>query len=95
GTRYTSSMAMLRQRIDNPDLTPSAQVLESARGHGGFFKYTMFASQQHKQSLLAQPLGAEMQARFENSAAESLVLQARIEAAGQGNFEDYVARYYA
>ena len=40
-------------------------------------------------------VGAEMQARFANSAAESLVLQARIEAAGQGNFEDYVARYYA
>ena len=94
GTRYTSSMAMLRQRIDNPDLTPSAQVLESAREHGGFFKYTMFASQQHKQSLLAQPLGAEMQARFENSAAESLTLQERIEAADQGSFEDYVARYY-
>ena len=94
GTRYASAMALLRQRIDNPDLTPSAQVLESAREHGGFFKYTMFASRQHKESLLAQPLGAEMQARFENSAAESLTLQERIEAADQGSFEDYVARYY-
>jgi glutamate--cysteine ligase len=95
GTRYVSTMALMRQRIDHPDLTPSAQVLESAREHGGFFKYAMFASQQHKQALLAQPLDAETQARFENSAAESLVLQARIEAADQGSFEDYVARYYA
>jgi glutamate--cysteine ligase len=95
GTRYVSTMASMRRRIDNPDLTPSAQVLEAAREHGGFFKYAMFASQQHKQALLAQPLDAETQARFENSAAESLVLQERIEAADEGSFEDYVARYYA
>ncbi len=95
GTRYVSTMALMRQRIDNPDLTPSAQILEAAREHGGFFKYAMFASQQHKQALLAQPLDAETQSRFENSAAESLVLQERIEAADQGSFEDYVARYYA
>jgi glutamate--cysteine ligase len=95
GTRYVDTMALIRQRIDNPDLTPSAQILEAAREHGGFFKYAMFASQQHKQALLAQPLDAETQARFENSAAESLVLQERVEAADQGSFEDYVARYYA
>ena len=95
GTRYASAMDLLRQRIDNPDLTPSSQVLEAAREHGGFFKYTMAASQQHKATLLAQPLDAEKQARFENSAAESLVQQERIEAAEQGSFEDYVAQYYA
>ena len=95
GTRYASAMAELRQRIDNPDLTPSAQVLDAAREHGGFFKYAMVASQQHKATLLAQPLDAEKQARFEISAAESLVLQERIEAAAQGSFEDYVAQYYA
>jgi len=95
GTRYASAMTQLRQRIDNPDLTPSAQVLDAAREHGGFFKYAMVASQQHKATLLAQPLDAEKQSRFESSAAESLALQERIEAADQGSFEDYVAQYYA
>ena len=95
GDRYAKVMQQLRRRIDDPDLTPSAQVLEAAREHHGFFKYTLFASQQHKQSLLAQPLDAETQARFENSARESLALQERIEAAEQGSFEEYVARYYA
>ena len=95
GTRHAGALDLLRQRIDNPELTPSAQVLEAAREHGGFFKYAMFASQQHKQALLAQPLDPETQARFENCAAESLTLQERIEANDQGSFEDYVARYYA
>ena len=95
GDSYARSMDLLRQRIDNPDLTPSAQVLAASREHGGFFKYAMFASQQHKRALLADPLDDETQARFENSAGESLTLQNRIEATDQGSFEEYVARYYA
>ena len=95
GDHYAKVMQQLRQRIDDPDLTPSAQVLEAAREHRGYFKYTLFASQQHKQALLAQPLDAETQARFENSARESLALQEHIEATEQGSFEEYVARYYA
>ena len=95
GARYAQDMALLRQRIDNPDLCPSAQVLDAARAHGGFFKYAMAVSQQHKASLLAQPLQGETLARFVNSAAESLALQKRIEEGDQGSFAEYVARYYA
>ena len=95
GTRYASTMAALRQRIDNPDLTPSAQVLDAAREHGGFFKYVMFASQQHKQALLAQPLEGPMLERFLTSVQDSLTQHERIEARDEGSFEDYVANYYA
>jgi glutamate--cysteine ligase len=95
GTRHTSAMRLLRQRIDNPDQTPSAQVLEAARAHGGFFKYTQFASEHHKQSLLAHPLDAAMQARFDATARESLKTQQQVEAQDTESFEDFVAAYYA
>ncbi|MEO8858707.1 MAG: hypothetical protein ABI343_17130 [Burkholderiaceae bacterium] len=95
GTRHTSAMRLLRQRIDDPDLTPSAQVLEAARAHGGYVKSTMFASEHHKQSLLAQPLDAQTQARFEAVAAEWLLAQQREEEQDTGSFEDFVAAYYA
>jgi len=95
GTRYRDVLALLRQRIDTPELTPSAQVLQGAREQGGFFKYAMHMSERHRQSLLAQPLEAATQARFEQVARESLAQQQRIEAQEQGSFEDYVARYYA
>ena len=95
GERYARAMALLRQRIDHPELCPSAEVLEAASEHGGFFKYGMAISQQHKQSLLAQPLEGETLQRFVASAAESLALQERLEAQDQGSFEEYVARYYA
>lgn len=95
GTRYAQAMALLRQRIDQPDLCPSAQVLQAAREHGGFFRYAMAVSQQHKQSLLAQPLTGQTLERFEVSARDSLALQRRIEETEQGPFEAYVAQYYA
>ncbi len=95
GSRHTSAMHLLRQRIDHPELTPSAQVLDAARAHGGFFKYAMFASGQHKQALLAQPLDAQTQRHFEATARESLAQQGRIEAEDTGSFEEFVAAYYA
>jgi len=95
GTRHGSSMALLRQRIDDPALAPSAQVLEGARAHGGYFKYTMHMSAQHKQALLAQPLDAPTQQRFEAAARDSLRAQQRIEEQDSGSFEDFVAAYYA
>lgn len=95
GTRHSSTMHLLRQRIDNPDLTPSAQVLEAARAHGGFFKYTMFASDHHKQSLLAQPLDAATQTLFEEQARDSLRAQRTVEEQDRGSFEEFVAAYYA
>lgn len=95
GSRYRSAMALLRQRIDDPELTPAAQVLEAARAHGGFFKYAMFASAHHKKSLLAHPLDAATRERFEAHARDSLAEQRRIEEEDNGSFEDFVARYYA
>jgi gamma-glutamylcysteine synthetase len=70
-------------------------VLQAASDHGGFFRYAMAVSQQHKRDLLAQPLQGETLERFVRSAAESLALQKRIEDADQGSFAEYVARYYA
>jgi glutamate--cysteine ligase len=88
-------MQSLRQRIDDPESTPSAQVLAACRANGGYFPTLMQWSEQHKQSLLAQPLDAATLQRFEISVQDSLREQQRIEAQEQGLFEDYVAQYFA
>jgi glutamate--cysteine ligase len=95
GSNYATTLASLRNRIDHPETTPSAQVLAAAMEHKGYFKYAMKQSQQHHDSLLAQPLSAEKLAQFETSVKDSLAEHARIEAQPQENFEDYVASYYA
>lgn len=95
GERYATTLASLRQRIDQPDSTPSAQVLAAAREHKGYFKYAMQQSQQHHQQLLAQPLDDATNATFLASVQTSLLEQQRLEAMEQGSFEDFVASYYA
>ena len=94
GERYAHTLDLLRQRIDAPDTTPSAVVLEGARAHGGLVPYTLHLSRQHQQQLLAQPLDAATEARFAQSAKASLAEQAQLEAQPQGSFDEYVARYY-
>ena len=93
--RYSATMRDLRQRIDQPDSTPSAQVLDAVRKNGSFFNFTLELSQQHQRALLAQPLDAPTQDKFVTSVQASLQQQQRLEAAEQGSFEDFVARYYA
>ena len=95
GNPYATAMQTLRQRIDQPESTPSAQVLDGVRACGGFTNYTLQLSQQHRTTLLAQPLDAVTDARFQASVQTSWQEQQRLEAQDQGSFEDYVARYYA
>ena len=94
GDNYAKTMATLRQRIDNPDLTPSAQVLAAAREAGGYFKFAKQMSELHHAELLAEPLDAAATARFEASVVDSLAEQKAMEASDTVSFEDYVAAYY-
>ncbi|HEY5582678.1 MAG TPA: glutamate--cysteine ligase [Rhodoferax sp.] len=95
GQHYSSTMQGLRSRIDQPDSTPSAQVLDAARTQGGFFNFGMAMARQHTQALQAQALDAATLARFAASVTDSLQAQQKIDAAAQGSFDDFVAQYYA
>ena len=93
--RYSQTLQTLRQRIDQPELTPSAQVLGGVRQQGSFYAYAMDLSRKHQASLLDAQTTPAMLARFEQSVQDSLAQHEQIEAAPQGPFEDYVAAYYA
>ncbi len=92
--RYCATLQGLRERIDQPDSTPSAQVLAGAREAGGFFNFALQQSQQHQRELLTQPLDEAGKAKFAISVQDSLLEQQRLEAQEQGAFEDFVTRYY-
>ena len=94
GTDYATTLQRLRNRIDHPDTTPSAQVLAAVQDHGGYFDCALQLSRQHHQQLMAQPLDQATLDRFTASVADSLAEQQRLEALDQGSFEAFVARYY-
>jgi glutamate--cysteine ligase len=93
--RYKAALTMLRQRINQSDLTPSAQVVEAIKQHGGYFNFAFAMSQAHTQSLQASSLPAATQAKFQSSVTESLLALQRVEAAPGVAFEDFVAGYFA
>src|SRR5450830_1412947 len=95
GNRYATTMQGLRLRIDQPDTTPSAQVLAGTREHGGFSNFAMHMAQQHAQALQAQPLDAATTQKFADSVAASLREQQQLDCVAQGSFEAFVASYYA
>jgi glutamate--cysteine ligase len=95
GQHYSTTMQHLRERIDHPETTPSAQVIEAINSHGGFFNFAMSMAKTHTQSLQATGLSADMQTKFKTSVHESLLAQQQIDATAQTNFAEFVAQYYA
>ena len=95
GSRYSTTLAQLRTRIDQPDTTPSAQVLAGTQLHGGLVPYTLHLSQQHHRSLMEQALDPATNEKLRRAAADSLQEQKALEAKPTIAFEDYVAQYYA
>ena len=92
---YQKAMQDLRGRVDAPETTPSAQVLEAAKAHGGYFNFAFEMSKTHTQNLQSVPLDAQTLGTFKASVEDSLVAQQRVDTTPEGPFEDYLAAYYA
>ncbi|MBT8765818.1 glutamate--cysteine ligase [Metapseudomonas boanensis] len=93
---HAETMAVQRARVENPDLTPSAQVLAELRERGeSFTEFALRQSRAHAAYFRSEPLSAEDQERFESMARESLAEQARLEAEPDVDFDTFVAAYQA
>ena len=97
-TSHTMALEQLRRRIDHPELTPSAQVIEAIREHGSYFDFAYEMSQAHTRSLQNQSLDGATQVLFSSSVSASLREQKQrdeADAALAQPFKDFVAGYYA
>ena len=85
-----------RRKVVDPSLTPSAEVLNTLRRERiPFFRFAMNQSSGHRGFFQERPLGAERRRQLTAMSEESLVEQARVEAADQENFDHYLARFLA
>ncbi len=97
GTAYRAALDRVAQRLQNPDLCPSARVLAAmkqdfADSHVAFIRRQSDAT---RAALLALPFPDALQQRFEQQAAHSLAEQARIEASDTLPFEEFRRHYVA
>ena len=93
---YSGSLALQRDKVEDPSLTPSARVLADMRSHGeSFFRFARRLSEAHRRDFLERSLPATALMRFQAEARGSLQEQATIEAADTLSFDDYLQRYFA
>ncbi|WP_458232858.1 glutamate--cysteine ligase [Roseateles sp. P5_E8] len=97
GNAYRSALRRVAERLQRPELCPSARVLsvmdqDFDDSHVGFIRRQSDAT---RAQLLALPFSEALQQRFEKMAADSLAEQARIEAADTLDFEAFRRFYVA
>ncbi|MCP1726269.1 glutamate--cysteine ligase [Natronospira proteinivora] len=94
--KYAKALADQWKKLEDPDQTPSARILQTMRERGeSFSDFADRLSNEHMQHHRAHPLPDESRARLETMARESLQQQAEREATEQGSFEAYVANYFS
>ena len=95
GNDYQRVCQQQRDKLTNPSLTPSAQILDDMRTQNkSYFRFAMDQSMAHGEQFRQRPLSNDDQAFFQQKTLQSKQQQAAIEAADQLNFDDYLAHYY-
>jgi glutamate--cysteine ligase len=94
---YVQALEYQAAKLDHPEVTPSARLLQELRGSGeSFFDLALRMSSAHKAYFLdLHPPNDARLAEFASEAERSLAEQQRIEATSTGSFEEYLARYFA
>ncbi|MGR8932881.1 MAG: glutamate--cysteine ligase [Gammaproteobacteria bacterium] len=93
---YNAALRLQAQRIDNPDLTPSARVLaDMGRRRCPFESLALQWTTRYRDLFKSQRLDAQKTAFFTDLAAQSLAEQQQIEAADRLSFDDFLNKYFA
>lgn len=91
---HGASLEKQREKVANPDLTPSGRLLNGMRrAEQSFYRYAMELSRQHRQSLSSGPLDSKTQSILEAAASVSIERQKEIEASDTLAFEAYLAKW--
>jgi glutamate--cysteine ligase len=96
GDAHSKALNAQMAKIQDPSLTPSAQVLAAMAEHKeSFAQFSLRQSQAHAEFFRSEPLAAEEQIRFEELARSSLAQQAELEQNEVGDFDVFVGAYQA
>lgn len=92
---YHEALDAQLEKIQNPDLTPSAKVLAEMRQNGEtFHSFAERYSLKYRDFFIEHPLPKMLQEEYEEIAKESRVKQKAIEASDKQTLDDYIATYY-
>ncbi|MED5387881.1 MAG: glutamate--cysteine ligase [Pseudomonadota bacterium] len=95
GSNYSDALARQQEKVDNPDATPSARILDKLENRQqSFFQFAMNQALAHRDHFLSRQRCDDTNRRLEQLAAHSLTEQRHWEDAETQSFEDYLADYF-
>jgi glutamate--cysteine ligase len=93
---YTGSLKKQIECIKNPEMTPSARMLDEMRKRKeGFFHYARRMSLQHLEHFSLRQMSKQREQLFEQAAKDSLIKQKQIELADVVDFDEYLHQYFS
>jgi glutamate--cysteine ligase len=95
GSPYCSALEAQKNKVKDPELTPSARMLNEMRERGeGFYHFAKRMSEIHQHFFINLPFSESRQRYFEELAIKSIEDQRALEAADEISFAKYLERYY-
>lgn len=92
---HIQALSAQRNKLENAELTPSAQQLQAMRdGNKTFFRLSLEQAQAHRHSFNGGSLKADTEKDYLAMAAQSHLDQASIEAADTVSFAEHLSNYY-
>ncbi|WP_027853332.1 glutamate--cysteine ligase [Marinobacterium litorale] len=96
GRDHENAVQAQHAKLEDPDQTPSAQVLRAIKESGlSYTDWAMAQSRAHRQTLSQVPLSNSEHALFSEMTGRSLAEQEEIEAQPQPPFDQFLAEYLA
>ena len=96
GRPYTAALEAQIRKVTDPELTPSARMLNEMRDRDeSFYDFARRMSQIHEHFFTNLPMSEAKQQLFAELAVKSLEDQRAMEAADEISFEQYLERYYS
>ena len=95
GSAHHDALAAAAAALNDPALLPSARILGEMQQHygGSYARFALAHSLRHRSALHGEPLPSDVEARFEQMAAESIEKRREIEAGDRVPFEIYRQKY--
>ena len=94
GQRYRQTLAMARQRLSHPELTPSARVIDAMQSRREpFSRFALERSTDTRAHFLRYPLAQTALDRFAERSRRSIAEQQALEREPHPSFETFLARY--
>ena len=91
---HAKAMATQQKRLHDPDLTPSAKVLQGIRQCGGSFQaFGLQQSRNHSAAWRERALATQETAQFEAMAQAALHEQRQMETSQSGSFDEFITNY--